>query len=328
MSRKTYATAIRDVISEEMSRDERVFIMGEDIETLGGVFGCTRDLYKRFGTERVRNTPISEAGFIGAGLGAACAGMRPICELMYMDFTLVAMDQLLNQVAKTRYIFGGNARIPLVIRGQQGIGRGNAATHSQSLETIFMHIPGLKVACPSTAADAAGLLRTAIRDDNPVIFFEHKALYAEKGEVPDDTDYMVPFGKADIKKPGKDVTILANLLYVSRALEAARQLETEGIDAEVIDPRTLVPFDYETVVSSVKKTGRLVVVHEAHRSAGWGAEAASEITERAFQYLDAPPVRLGAAACPLPFNLGLETAATPQVEDIKKAVKQVLYVDH
>lgn len=328
MSRKTYATAIRDVISEEMSRDERVFIMGEDIETLGGVFGCTRDLYKRFGTERVRNTPISEAGFIGAGLGAACAGMRPICELMYMDFTLVAMDQLLNQVAKTRYIFGGNARIPLVIRGQQGIGRGNAATHSQSLETIFMHIPGLKVACPSTAADAAGLLRTAIRDDNPVIFFEHKALYAEKGEVPDDPDYMLPFGKADIKKPGRDVTILANLLYVSRALEAARQLETEGIDAEVIDPRTLVPFDYETVVSSVKKTGRLVVVHEAHRSAGWGAEAASEITERAFQYLDAPPVRLGAAACPLPFNLGLETAATPQVEDIKKAVKQVLYVDH
>lgn len=328
MSRKTYATAIRDVISEEMSRDERVFIMGEDIETLGGVFGCTRDLYQRFGTERVRNTPISEAGFIGAGLGAACAGMRPICELMYMDFTLVAMDQLLNQVAKTRYIFGGNARIPLVIRGQQGIGRGNAATHSQSLETIFMHIPGLKAACPSTAADAAGLLRTAIRDDNPVIFFEHKALYAEKGEVPDDTDYMVPFGKADIKKPGKDVTILANLLYVSRALEAARQLEAEGIDAEVIDPRTLVPFDYETVVSSVKKTGRLVVVHEAHRSAGWGAEAASEITERAFQYLDAPPVRLGAAACPLPFNLGLETAATPQVADIKKAVKQVLYVDH
>lgn len=328
MSRKTYATAIRDVISEEMSRDERVFIMGEDIETLGGVFGCTRDLYQRFGTERVRNTPISEAGFIGAGLGAACAGMRPICELMYMDFTLVAMDQLLNQVAKTRYIFGGNARIPLVIRGQQGIGRGNAATHSQSLETIFMHIPGLKVACPSTAADAAGLLRTAIRDDNPVIFFEHKALYAEKGEVPDDPDYMVPFGKADIKKPGRDVTILANLLYVSRALDAARQLEAEGIDAEVIDPRTLVPFDYETVVSSVKKTGRLVVVHEAHRSAGWGAEAASEITERAFQYLDAPPVRLGAASCPLPFNLGLETAATPQVEDIKKAVKQVLYVDH
>lgn len=325
MSQKTYATAIRDVISQEMSRDERVFIMGEDVETLGGIFGCTRDLYKRFGTERVRNTPISEAGFIGAGLGAACAGMRPICELMYMDFTLVAMDQLLNQVAKTRYIFGGNARIPLVIRGQQGIGRGNAATHSQSLETIFMHIPGLKVACPSAPSDAAGLLRTAIRDDNPVIFFEHKALYAQKGDVPDDPDFMIPFGQADIKKKGSDVTILANLLYVNRALEAASQLAQEGINAEVIDPRTLVPFDYETIISSVKKTGRIVIVHEAHRSAGWGAEAAAEVTEKAFAYLDAPPVRLGAAPCPLPFNLGLETAATPQVTDIIAAVRRVLY---
>lgn len=325
MSIKTYATAIRDVISQEMSRDEHVFIMGEDIETLGGVFGCTRDLYKRFGTQRVRNTPISEAGFIGAGLGAACAGMRPICELMYMDFTLVAMDQLLNQVAKTRYIFGGNAKIPLVIRGQQGIGRGNAATHSQSLETIFMHFPGLKVACPSTAAEAAGLLRTAIRDDNPVMFFEHKALYAKKGEVPEDPDFMIPFGKADIKRPGKDITILANLLYADRALQAAEELMKAGIDAEVIDPRTLVPFDYDTVVDSVKKTGRLLVVHEAHRCAGWGAEAAAEISERAFRYLDAPPVRLGAAACPLPFNLGLETAATPQIADIVDAAKRALY---
>lgn len=326
MSKKSYAAAIRDVIAQEMTRDERVFIMGEDIETLGGVFGCTRNLYKTFGTERVRNTPISEAGFIGAGLGAACAGMRPICELMYMDFTLVAMDQLLNQVAKTRYIFGGNARIPLVIRGQQGIGRGNAATHSQSLETIFMHIPGLKVACPSTAADAAGLLRFAIRDDNPVIFFEHKALYTQECEVPDDLDYMIPFGKADIKRSGKDVTILANLLYVDRALEAAEQLSKEGIDAEVIDPRTLVPFDYDTITDSVKKTGRLVIVHEAHRSAGWGAEAAAEISERVFRYLDAPPLRLGTAACPLPFNLGLETAATPQVIDIVQAAKKVLYL--
>ena len=325
MSIKTYATAIRDVISQEMSRDEHVFIMGEDVETLGGVFGCTRDLYKRFGTQRVRNTPISEAGFIGAGLGATCAGMRPICELMYMDFTLVAMDQLLNQVAKTRYIFGGNAKIPLVIRGQQGIGRGNAATHSQSLETIFMHFPGLKVACPSTAAEAAGLLRTAIRDDNPVMFFEHKALYAKKGEVPEDPDYMIPFGKADVKRPGKDITILANLLYTDRALQAAEELMKEGIDAEVIDSRTLVPFDYDTVVDSVKKTGRLLVVHEAHRSAGWGAEAAAEISERAFRYLDAPPVRLGAAACPLPFNLGLETAATPQIADIVDAAKRALY---
>ena len=316
MSIKTYAMAIHDVMAEEMRRDERVFIMGEDVETLGGVFGCTRDLYKEFGTERVRNTPISEAGFVGAGIGAACAGMRPIVELMYMDFTFVAMDQLLNQAAKTRYIFGGNARIPLVIRGQQGIGRGNAATHSQSVETFFMHIPGLKV---------AGLLRTAIRDDNPVMFFEHKALYAGKGEVPDDPDFSVPFGKADIKRKGTDVTIVANLLYVGRALEAAEELAGEGISAEVIDPRTLVPLDMSTITESVKKTGRLVVVHEAHRTAGWGAEIASQVTEEAFPYLDAAPLRLGTAACPLPFNLELEKAATPQTADIIKAAKAVLY---
>jgi len=327
MSMKTYAMAIRDVIEAEMRRDDRVFIMGEDIETLGGIFGCTKDLAKEFGVERVRNTPISEAGFVGAGLGAACAGMRPIVELMYMDFSYVAMDQLLNQVAKTRYIFGGNAKIPLVIRGQQGIGRGNAATHSQSIETFFMHIPGLKVACPSTPAEAAGLLRTAIRDDNPVMFFEHKALYASKGEVPDDPEFMIPFGKADVKREGKDVTIVANLLYVGRALEAAKELEKEGISAEVIDPRTMVPLDMSTIVESVKKTGRLVVVHEAHRNAGWGAEVAAQVTQEAFPYLDAAPLRLGAAPCPLPFNLNLENAATPQVADIVKAAKAVLYKD-
>ncbi|WP_213951011.1 alpha-ketoacid dehydrogenase subunit beta [Tepidanaerobacter syntrophicus] len=326
MTVKTYATAIRDVIAEEMRRDKRVFIMGEDIEVLGGIFGCTRGLYEEFGTERVRNTPISEATIVGAGVGAACAGMRPIVELMYMDFTFVAMDQLLNQAAKTRYVFGGKAKIPLVIRGQEGIGRGNGATHSQSVETIFMHIPGLKVVCPSTGADAAGLLRTAIRDDNPVIFFEHKALYPLKFEVPDDPEFAIPFGKADIKREGSDVTIVANLLYVSRALKAAEELEKEGISAEVIDPRTLVPLDIDTIVNSVKKTGKLIVVHEAHRNAGWGAEITAEVTERAFPYLDAPPLRLGAKACPLPFNLGLENAATPQIEDIIEATKATLYV--
>ena len=325
MSIKTYAMAVRDTIAAEMRRDEKVFVMGEYVEAIGSIFGCTRDLTAEFGRERAFNTPISEAGFVGAGLGAACTGMRPIVELMYMDFSLVAMDQLINQVAKTRYIFGGRARIPLVIRGQQGIGRGNAATHSQSLETIFMHFPGLKVACPSTGRDAAGLLRTAIRDDNPVMVFEHKALYATKCDVPDDPDFMLPFGKADIKRAGTDVTIVANLLYVSRALEAAEQLAKEGISAEVIDPMTLVPFDKETVINSVKKTGRLVVVHEAHRTAGWGAEVASMVTEEAFRYLDAAPVRLGAAACPLPFNVELENAATPQVADIIAAAKSVCY---
>lgn len=325
MSIKTYAMAVRDTIAAEMRRDEKVFIMGEDIETIGSIFGCTRDLTAEFGRERAFNTPISEAGFIGAGLGAACTGMRPIVELMYMDFALVGMDQLINQVAKTRYIFGGRAKIPLVIRGQQGIGRGNAATHSQSLETIFMHFPGLKVACPSTGRDAAGLLRTAIRDDNPVIIFEHKALYATKCDVPDDPHFMLPFGKADIKREGSDVTIVANLLYVNRALEAAEELAKEGISAEVIDPMTLVPFDKETVINSVKKTGRMVVVHEAHRTAGWGAEVAAMVTEEAFRYLDAPPVRLGTLACPLPFNVDLENAATPQVADIIAAAKSVCY---
>ena len=327
MSIKTYAMAVRDTIAAEMRRDEKVFVMGEDVESIGSIFGCTRDLTAEFGRERAFNTPISEAGFVGAGLGAACTGMRPIVELMYMDFSLVAMDQLINQVAKTRYIFGGRAKIPLVIRGQQGIGRGNAATHSQSLETIFMHLPGLKVACPYTGRDAAGLLRTAIRDDNPVMFFEHKALYATKGEVPDDPEFMLPFGKADVKRAGTDVTIVANLLYVSRALEAAEALAKEGVSAEVIDPMTLVPFDKETVIESVKKTGRLVVVHEAHRTAGWGAEVAAMVTEEAFRYLDAPPLRLGTKACPLPFNVELENAATPQVADIVAAAKRVCYKD-
>lgn len=325
MSIKTYAQAIRDVIAEEMRRDGTVFVMGEDVAKQGGIFGCTRGLLDEFGKERVRNTPISEAGFVAAGLGAACAGMRPIVELMYMDFAFISMDQILNQVAKTRYVFGGKAVIPLVIRGQQGIGRGNAATHSQSVETIFMHFPGIKVIMPSSPADAAGLLRTAIRDDNPVMFFEHKALYALKGEVPDDPDFMIPFGQAKVAREGKDVTLIANLLYVNRALEAAEKLAAEGISVEVIDPRTLVPFDKETLIKSVKKTGRAVVVHEAHRSAGWGAEVASLICEEAFKYLDAPVGRLGAKACPLPFNPTLEAAVVPSEEEIIKAVKATLY---
>lgn len=253
MSVKTYANAVRDTMAQEMRRDEKVFVMGEDIEVLGGIFGCTRDLAGEFGVDRVRNTPISESAFIGAGLGAACAGMRPIVELMYMDFAFVGMDQLINQVAKTRYIFGGKAKIPLVIRGQQGVGRGNAATHSQSMEAPFMHFPGIKVAMPSTAADACGLLRAAIRDDNPTMVIEHKALYKEKGEVPDDPDFMIEWGHANIVREGKDVTIVATHTYVQKSLDIADRLHEEGIEAEVIDPRTLVPFDTETIVNSVKK---------------------------------------------------------------------------
>ncbi|MBR5218219.1 MAG: alpha-ketoacid dehydrogenase subunit beta [Clostridia bacterium] len=321
----TYAQAIRQVIQQEMQRDERVFCMGEDVEKLGGVFGTTRDLYKEFGVDRIRNTPISESAIVGSALGAACAGMRPIAELMYWDFAFVCADQIFNQVCKTRYVFGGNAKIPLVIRSQEGTGRGNAATHSQCVESIFMHIPGVKVACPSTPAEAAGLLRTAIRDDNPVCFFEHKALYITKGEVPDDPDFAIPFGKADIKREGTDVTIVANLLYVSRALEAAEELAKEGISAEVIDPRTLVPFDYDTVAESVKKTGRLVVVHEAHQSNGWGAQVAAKIGQMVFPYLDAAPMHLGAKACPLPFNIGLESAVIPSIKEIVDACKAAMY---
>ena len=325
MAKMSYAQAIRMVIEQEMKRDERVFVMGEDVEKLGGVFGTTRDLYKEFGVDRIRNTPISESAIVGAALGAACAGMRPIAGLMYWDFAFVCADQIFNQVAKTRYVFGGNAVIPLVIRSQQGTGRGNAATHSQSVESIFMHIPGLKVVCPSTPAEAAGLLRTAIRDDNPVCFFEHKALYVKKGEVPEDPEFMVPFGKADVKREGTDVTIVANLLYVPRALEAADELAKEGISAEVIDPRTLVPFDYDTIADSVKKTGRLVVVHEAHENNGWGAQVCAKVGQMVFPYLDAAPKHLGAKACPLPFNPGLEAAVIPSIKEIMDACKAALY---
>ena len=324
---KSYAQAIKDTTAEEMRRDERVFVMGEDVEVLGGIFGCTRGLADEFGAERVRNTPISEAGFIGAGLGAACCGMRPIAELMYMDFAMVALDQIVNQVAKTRYIFGGKAKIPLVIRGQQGVGRGNAATHSQSVEVLFTHFPGLKVVMPSTPADAAGLLRTAIRDDNPVVFIEHKALYVTKGEVPDDPDFMIPFGKAKIVREGTDATVVATHTYVQKAVDMADRLyKDHGISVEVIDPRTLVPFDKETVINSVKKTGRAVVVHEAHKVCGIGAEIASVIQEEAFPDLDAPVIRLGAKQCPLPFNLGLENAVVPQPQDIYDAVMKTLYL--
>lgn len=325
MSKKSYVQAIRDVMAEEMRRDEKVFVMGEDIEVLGGIFGATRGLADEFGADRVRNTPISEAGFVSAGLGAACAGMRPIVELMYMDFSLVAADSIINQVAKTRYIFGGKAKVPLVIRGQQGVGRGNAATHSQSLETLFMHFPGLKVAMPSTAEDAAGLLRTAIRDDNPTIFIEHKALYTQKSEVPDDPEFMIPWGKGRVFREGKDCTIIATHTYVKKSLDAAEELAKEGIECEVIDPRTLVPLDIDLLSSSVKKTGRCVVVHEAHRTCGVGAEISSQLYEQAFCYLDAPIERLGAKQCPLPFNLGLENAVVPQPEDIINAVKRTLY---
>ena len=325
MSNKKYSVAIRDVIAEEMRRDSSVFVMGEDIGALGGVFGCTRGLQKEFGKERVRDTPIAEAGYVGTGIGAALTGMRPILDFMYLDFVYVAMDQLLNQAAKLRYMYGGRATLPLVVRGQQGVGRGNAGTHSQSIEAFFTHIPGFKVAMPSTAADAAGLLRTAIRDNNPVMFIEHKALYVNSEEVPDDPEFSIPFGKARVRREGSDVTIIATSLMVGRALEAAEKLAAEGIEAEVVDPRTLLPLDLDTMLASIEKTGRAVVVHEAHKNNGVGAEIASQIMEEGFKYLDAPVLRLGAKACTLPFSLVLENAVVPGVDDIHEAATQVCY---
>jgi len=325
MSKKKYSVAIRDVIAEEMRRDNNVFVMGEDIGALGGVFGCTRGLQKEFGKDRVRDTPISESGYVGVGVGAALTGMRPVIDFMYLDFVYVAMDQLLNQAAKLRYMYGGRATLPMVIRGQQGIGRGNAGTHSQSVEAFFTHIPGFKVAMPSNAYDAAGLLRTAIRDNNPVMFVEHKALYINTEEVPDDPEFAIPFGQAAVKREGKDATIIATSLMVGRALEAAEKLAAHGIEAEVIDPRTLLPLDMDTINASVRKTGRALVVHEAHRNNGVGAEIASRIQEESFRYLDAPVARLGAKACTLPFSLVLENAVVPGVDDIVEAIRQIAY---
>lgn len=325
MAVKKYTEAIRDAIAQEMRRDTSVFIMGEDVAELGGVFGCTKGLLAEFGPERVRNSAIAEQALVSAAVGASLTGMRPIVELMYIDFALVCMEQILDQAAKTRYMYGGAVTLPLVIRGQQGTGRGNAATHSQSLEMFFMHFPGIKVALPSTAAAAAGLLRTAIRDDNPVMVIEHKALYPTSGEVPDDPGFAIPFGVAEVRRPGKDVTIVATLMMVDRALAAAEILARDGIDAEVIDPRTIVPLDEETILASVKKTGRCVCVHEAHRTGGMGAEIAAIVQEKAFRWLDSPVLRLGAKQCPLPFNLKLETAVIPQVDDIVAAAKQSLY---
>ncbi|MEW5815972.1 MAG: alpha-ketoacid dehydrogenase subunit beta [Spirochaetota bacterium] len=325
MAIKKFSETIRDTLAEEMRLDERVFLMGEDVGLQGGIFGCTRGLLEEFGEKRVRDTPISEAAIVGAGIGAGMTGLIPIVELMYMDFAFLAMDQLLNQAAKITYMYAGKVSLPLVVRGQQGIGRGNAATHSQSVEAVFMHIPAVKVVLPSTPGDAKGLLKTAIRDPNPVIFIEHKALYATTGEVPDSNDFTIPFGSADIKREGKDATIVATSLMVNRALTAAEKLAAEGIDVEVIDPRTLVPLDEEAILNSVKKTGRAVVVHEAHKTCGAGAEIASLVMEKAFKYLDAPVMRLGAKQCPLPFNLGLENAVIPGEKDIIDAVKRVCY---
>lgn len=322
----TMAAALGEALREEMRRDPLVFVMGEDVAiwgNKGGVYGVTQGLYEEFGEERVRDTPISEEAIVGTAVGAAVTGMRPVAEIMYVDFMALAMDPLVNQGAKLRYMFGGKARVPVVIRTSEGAGRGMAAQHSQSLEAWFMHIPGIKVCVPSQPADAKGLLKSAIRDDNPVMFLEHKMLYATKGPVPEE-DYTIPLGVADVKREGKDVTFIGIHTMVNRGLTAAKKLAEEGISVEVIDPRTLVPLDIETIIKSVKKTGRVVIAHEAYQRGGVAGEIAMQIMENAFDYLDAPIVRVAGRNVPVPYNLRLERATVPQDEDVLQALRNIV----
>ena len=319
---RTMAEALNEALHAEMTRDERVFVMGEDVSLIGGIFGVTRGLRDKFGEDRVRDTPISEATFVGAGVGSAIAGLRPVVEIQIFDFVAMTMDQIVNQAAKFRYMLGGGPTVPLVIRGPQGGGIRLAAQHSQSLEAWFAHVPGLVVVAPATPYDAKGLLTSAIRDDNPVIFLEHKALYAVKGPVPAEP-YAIPLGRADVKREGSDVTLVAIQAMVARALAAAADLEKEGISVEVIDPRTLVPLDEATILASVRKTHRLVVAHEAVKRSGFGAELAALVAEKALDELDAPIVRVGARAVPMPYNDALERAAIPTQADIADAIRSL-----
>ncbi len=324
MRELTYLEAVREAMSQEMRQNEDVFILGEDIGVYGGAFGVTRGMIEEFGPERIRNTPISEAAISGTAVGAALTGMRPILELQFSDFMTIAMDNMVNQAAKIRYMYGGKGKVPMVLRTPAGSGTGAAAQHSQSLEAWMAHVPGLKVVQPSTAFDAKGLLKAAIDEDNPVIFYEHKLCYKTTSDVPEEL-YSIPLGKADVKREGSDVTIVATAIMVHKSLEAATKLEEQGISVEVIDPRTLVPLDTKTIIESVKKTGRLVVVHEAVKRGGFGGEIASTIAEsEAFDYLDAPIMRLGGKAVPIPYNPELEKSAIPGVDDIVAAVKETL----
>jgi pyruvate/2-oxoglutarate/acetoin dehydrogenase E1 component len=321
----TYRQALQEALREEMQRDEAVFLLGEDIAEFGGSYKVTSGLLDEFGAERVRNTPISEAAIVGAALGAALVGMRPVAELMYVDFCAIAMDQIVNQVAKVRYMFGGKAKASLVIRTQGGAGRSSAAQHAQSLEAWFMHVPGLKIVQPSTPYDAKGLLKTAVRDDNPVMFLEHKLLYPVQGPVPEE-EYLIPFGVADIKRAGTDVTVVATSRMVHRALAAAETLADEGIAAEVIDPRTLSPLDEDTILQSVRKTQRLVIAYEAYERGGVGAEIAALVANKALDYLDAPIERVASLNTPMPFSPKLENYVVPTEARIMAGIKRVLGV--
>jgi len=319
----TYAQALNEAMREEMKRDERVFIMGEDVGLYGGAYAATKGLFNEFGGERVRDTAISEAAIAGAGVGASMTGMRPIAEIMYIDFTPLAMDQLANQGAKNRYMFGGKTIVPLVVRTEGGAGRSIAAHHSQSLEGLWTHFPGIYVVMPATPYDAKGLLKASVRDDNPVLFVEHKMLYGTKGPVPEE-DYVIPLGVADVKREGKDVTVVAYSRGLLRSLEAAETMAAEGVSVEVIDLRCLKPLDLDTIVASVKKTGRAVVVTEAYKTCAFTSELVTLINEAAFDWLDAPVERVCGADVPVPMAETLEDAAIPDAARIAAAIRKVM----
>jgi pyruvate/2-oxoglutarate/acetoin dehydrogenase E1 component len=321
MRETRYIRAISEALNEEMARDEDVFIVGEDVGGPGGAFSATKGLLETYGERRVRDTPISESAIVGLAIGAATEGLRPVAEIMFADFLTICMDQIVNQLAKNRYMFGGMYKLPVVIRAPGGAGLNAGPQHSQSLESWFAHVPGLKVVMPATPYDVKGLLKSAIREDNPVLFLENKALYGLKGEIPDE-EYLVPIGKADVKKTGQDVTVVSASRMVHQALEAANILSTEGIDVEVIDLRTISPMDKETIFSSVEKTSKLVVAHEAVKAFGFGAEIAATISEEMLDYLDAPVIRVGAPFVPIPFNL--EHVYLPNAQDVVKAVKRIM----
>jgi pyruvate dehydrogenase E1 component beta subunit len=319
----SFSEAIREAMVEEMRRDPSVFLMGEDVGTFGGVWGVSAGMLEEFGEERVRDTPISEIAIIGAGLGAAMIGMRPIAEIMFGDFLMCAGDQIVNQVAKARFMSGGKADVPLTIRVTSGAPGSAAAQHSQSPESWFMNVPGLKIAVPASPADAKGLLKSAIRGEDPVLFFEHKMLYASTGPVPEDADYMVPFGQAAVLREGNDVTLIGIGIMAQKALEAADLLAQAGISAEVIDPRTLVPLDKETLIRSAAKTSRVVIAHEAHRRSGPGADIAAMLAEEAIEYLDGPILRVAARNVPLPYSPVLEEYVLPGVGDLVRAAQSL-----
>lgn len=322
MSKIMYREAVSSALAEEMRRDEKIFVMGEDVAITGGVYKATKGLLDEFGPKRVRNTPLSELGILGTATGAAMCGARPVAEIMHVDFIGCAFDIVLNQMSKMCYKTNGQVNVPLVVRTQCGRGRSNGCTQSQSLESLFTSIPGLKVVMPATPYDVKGLLKSAIRDNNPVIFIEHKGLYQTKGEVPEE-EYIIPIGKADVKKSGKDVTIITYSKSVLTALDAAKELEAKGIDAEVLDLRTLVPLDFEAIAESVKKTGRVLIVHEACERSGYGAEVVSQIADKLFDELDAPILRVCGANIPVPNATIPEIESAPTVQKIVTAVEKL-----